>query len=255
MMIVDLPTVDSTNLEAKRRIASGAAVDGMVVTAREQTAGRARRGRGWSSPVGNLYWSLIRYPEAAWPPVWGLSMVAGLAVRDLARAALPASVPVGLKWPNDVLVDGAKVAGILLESGAQEDRPWVVVGIGVNLIAAPTEGLLYRATSLSAAGAGAIDRDWAVGTLAERFQVRLEAYLTDGLAGIRLAVLDNLLGIGGPITARVSEDGARDVSGTLHGLDEQCRAVIETASGETVAISAGDLFFGSGATPPADTDR
>lgn len=241
--IIDLDSVDSTNLEARRRIAGGA-TGGTIVTAWEQTGGRARRGRTWTSPPGNLYWSRIDYPAPGWPPVWGLSMVCGLAVLDLARAALPDSVPVSLKWPNDVLVGGAKVAGILLESGESDGRAWVICGIGVNLVSAPAGGLLYAATDLRSAGAREIDRDRAVTDLAGHFERRLEAYLTGGLPAIRTAVLDHLAGIGAPIVARITDDPDRDVTGILRGLDPQCRAEIETADGTVRAISAGDLFFG-----------
>ena len=242
--IIDLDSVDSTNLEARRRIADGVA-GGTVVTAREQTGGRARRGRVWTSPPGNLYWSRIDYPTPDWPPVWGLSMVSGLAVLDLARASLPDDVAVTLKWPNDVLVEGAKVAGILLESGETDGRPWVISGIGVNLVSAPTTGLLYAATDLRSAGAAEVDRDRAVTGFAAHFERRLAAYLAGGLPAIRDAVLRHLAGIGGPIVARISDDPDQDVAGTLRGLDAQCRAEIETADGTVRAISAGDLFFGA----------
>jgi len=241
--LIDLDSVDSTNLEARRRIAAGAA-DGTIVTAREQTAGRARRGRGWTSPPGNLYWTQVRYPTPGWPPVWGLSMVAGLAVHDLARDALPATVSVTLKWPNDVLVNGAKVAGILLESGEESGRAWVVTGIGVNLVSAPSGGLVYAATDLRTAGAVDLDRDRAVAVLTGHVARHVAAYLDGGLAEIRARVLAHLAGIGGAITARVSDDPADDITGTLRGLDAQCRAEIELTDGSVRAISAGDLFFG-----------
>lgn len=240
--LIDLQTVDSTNLEAKRRIDAGA-VDGTIVTAREQTGGRARRGRVWTSPPGNLFWTVIHYPTPDWPPVWGLSMVGALAVRDLARAALPASVPIGLKWPNDVLVDGGKLAGILLESGDRDGRPWVISGIGVNLIFSPPTGQLYAATNLKSCGARDVDRDRAVRDLAVHFNRHLAAYLAGGLPVIREEILADLAGIGGPIVARVSDDSADDIAGTLRGLDAQCRAEITTADGTVRAISAGDLFF------------
>ncbi|MDF1792386.1 MAG: biotin--[acetyl-CoA-carboxylase] ligase [Thalassobaculaceae bacterium] len=248
--IIDLETVDSTNLEARRRIADGAA-DGTIVTAREQTGGRARRGRSWTSPPGNLYWTQIRYPTGDWPPAWGLSMVSALAVRDLARAALPAAAPIALKWPNDVLVQGKKLAGILLESGEQAGRHWVICGIGVNLVSSPPTGQLYQATDLQSSGATAIDRDAAVGDLAGYFSHHLAAYLAGGLPVIRDRVLTHLAGVGGPITARVSDDPGDDVTGTLRGLDAQCRAEIETADGTVRALSAGDLFFGPPPQPAA----
>ena len=240
--IIDLDSVDGTNAEAKRRLATAAA-DGTVVTARIQTAGVGRRGRTWTSPPGNLYWSVLHYPTPDWPPVWGLSIVAALAVLDLARQHLPDGVTVGLKWPNDVLVSGAKVAGILLESGEADAKPWVITGIGVNLISAPTGGLVYAATSLQAEGAVDVDRDRAVTALTTAFADRLDGYRAGGLAWARAAMLADLVGVGELIVARLSDDPAQDVSGILRGLDAQGRALIDTGPDGVQAISAGDLFF------------
>ncbi len=239
--LIDLDSVDGTNAEAKRRIAEGAP-DGTTVTARVQTAGIGRRGRAWSSPAGNLYWSMLHYPAPDWPPVWGLSMVAALAVLDLARTRLP-DAPIGLKWPNDVLVDGAKVAGILLESGETDRRPWVVTGIGVNLVSAPSGNLIYAATSLRECGAEDVDRDRAVTDLTRAFTGRFADYLGGGLAWARAEMLRHLVGIGEPIVARLSDDPDQNVTGVLRGLDDQGRALIETPQDGVRAVSAGDLFF------------
>src|SRR6185436_12611332 len=127
--LVALQSVGSTNDEAARLAAAGAA-EGTVVWAREQTAGRGRRGRHWASPVGNLYTSAIVRPDCPAARAAELGFVAALAVADM----VPAGRPVRLKWPNDVLVEGAKVAGILPESsiGADGQAEHVILGIGVN---------------------------------------------------------------------------------------------------------------------------
>lgn len=133
-MLVALDSVGSTNDEAAR-LADGGASEGTVVWAREQQGGRGRRGRRWASPPGNLYSSTILRPNCPAPRAAELGFVAALAVGDL----VPASRAIRLKWPNDVLIDGGKIAGILLESAiAQDGRvEHVVAGIGVNVAFAP----------------------------------------------------------------------------------------------------------------------
>ena len=109
--LVALASVGSTNDEAAR-LADTGVPEGTVVWSREQTGGRGRRGRHWASPPGNLYTSTILRPACAAPRAAELGFVAALAVADI----VPVGRPVRLKWPNDVLVDGGKIAGILLES-------------------------------------------------------------------------------------------------------------------------------------------
>ena len=132
--LVALPSVGSTN-DAALRLAEGGASEGTFVWAREQTGGRGRRGRSWVSPPGNLYCSTVLRPECPASRAAELGFVAALAVADI----VPAERRIRLKWPNDVLVDGGKIAGILLESSIGQDGlvEHVVAGIGVNVGFAP----------------------------------------------------------------------------------------------------------------------
>ncbi|MEC7571593.1 MAG: biotin--[acetyl-CoA-carboxylase] ligase, partial [Pseudomonadota bacterium] len=149
--VVVRPAVDSTNSEASRLLAAGAD-HGLVVRADCQSAGRGRRGRTWVSPPGNLYCSLLARPPISAPaPLATLTFVAALAVHQLVRAALPAARTVALKWPNDVLVDGAKVSGILLEGQHGGAGPAVIIGVGINLASHPA-GAPYAVTDLAAGG-------------------------------------------------------------------------------------------------------
>ncbi len=131
-------TIGSTSDEA-RRLAGLGADHGTVVWALEQIAGHGRRGRVWASPPGNLYGSVILRPDCALAAASELSMVAAVALGDTLAELLPHSDKVRLKWPNDVLVDGAKIAGMLLEcdTGADGRVDAVVLGIGMNLVSAP----------------------------------------------------------------------------------------------------------------------
>ncbi len=135
-------SVGSTNDEALR-LAQAGAPHGTVVCAREQIAGRGRQGRTWHSPPGNLYVSILLRPSVPPDRAATLSFVAALAVADTVDAFLPEGVRATLKWPNDVLVAGAKISGILLEYA--DDA--VVIGMGVNIEHAPT-GTPYRVTSV-----------------------------------------------------------------------------------------------------------
>jgi BirA family biotin operon repressor/biotin-[acetyl-CoA-carboxylase] ligase len=139
-----LRRTDSTNLRA-RALAIAGAPHGTLVTAVEQSAGRGRQGRGWSAPAGSsLLMSLVLHDP---PP--RLALVAGVAVAEVARTLDADRRAVGVKWPNDVLLDGRKVAGILVEGRPQER--WAVLGIGLNVALAPSDlgpSLAGRAASL-----------------------------------------------------------------------------------------------------------
>ena len=129
--------VGSTN-DLARRLAEEGEPEGAVVLARAQTAGRGRHGRIWSSPAGNLYVSVLLRPGRGLGETSALSLVSGLALADALAELGADGSRLKLKWPNDVLIDGAKVAGLLLESGgAGSTAAWVVVGSGVNLVSAP----------------------------------------------------------------------------------------------------------------------
>jgi BirA family biotin operon repressor/biotin-[acetyl-CoA-carboxylase] ligase len=178
-------SLPSTSDTARALAASGAA-HGTVIAARRQTAGRGRLGRSWVSPPGNLHASfLLRY---AIPPARQaeLGFAAALAVADLVDAHLDAGPRAQLKWPNDVLVDGQKIAGILLEADSAPADPFVVLGIGINLAHAPPN-LPYPVTSLAALGASPPAPEAALDRLAELLAARLAAWEQHGFAPIRAA--------------------------------------------------------------------
>ena len=140
-----LDEIDSTNEEARRLAAAGAAA-GTVVWAKRQTAGRGRRGRSWISEPGNLFTSLILRPHVPPARAAELTFVASLAVAQAVAGFLPGRI-ICTKWPNDVLVDGGKIAGILIESaaGTSGKVDWLVVGIGINVAHHPNDTEIGRA--------------------------------------------------------------------------------------------------------------
>ncbi|HEV2678476.1 MAG TPA: biotin--[acetyl-CoA-carboxylase] ligase [Aliidongia sp.] len=230
--------VGSTSDEAKALAAAGAA-HGTLVWAREQTAGRGRLDRQWQSPRGNLFTSCILRPDVTPARAAEIGFVAALAVAETVRTLLPAAVPVALKWPNDVLVDGGKVAGILLEaqSGPNGTVDWLVLGMGINIVAAPT-GTPYRAVALQPLGAVADARmvlELLYGALAER----LDDWRHGGFGGIRARWLALARGLGQPIEVR---QGDALVQGRFVDLDHDGALVLDTAEGPR-RITTGDVHF------------
>ncbi len=236
-----LDTVDSTNSEARRRAAHGEAGD-LWIRARTQTAGRGREQRHWESIDGNLFASLLLRPRCSVRHRPQLAFVAGLALFDTAEALGGAGVRdrLRLKWPNDLLLDGAKLGGVLIESvgtgGPAEGA--VVIGSGLNLASHPPETAL-TATSLAANGVPA-PADAAFGELAHATAHWLERWSEGaGWADIRASWAASALAERAPIRVRT---GADITAGTYGGIDEDGALILHTSSGETRKIMAGDVF-------------
>ena len=230
--------LDSTNDEAKRLADQGCA-HGTVVWADEQTAGHGRLGRPWHSPPGNLLVSVVLRPSVLAPRVAELGFVAAVAVAACVAQHLPPDAGVGLKWPNDVQVDGAKIAGILPEArsaGAVLD--WVVLGIGLNLAHAPA-GMPYPVTSLAAHGA-TVTPEQGLQTFLAHLEQWLRRWETEGFDPVRAAWLAHARGLGGAVTVQV---GDRQQHGVFHGLDADGAMLLATADGLR-RITAGEVAFG-----------
>ena len=238
--LIALGEAGSTNDEAKDRAARGAP-DGTVVWARRQRAGRGRRGRSWVSPPGNLYFSVVLRPDCEARSVAQLSFVAALAVFDLVDGLLPGRAR--CKWPNDVLVDGGKVAGVLLESalgpGGRVD--WVVLGIGVNLSSHPGIVGPIPSTSLAEVGGPTIAPVDTLSSVLAALAHRRQEWETQGFAAVRSAWLARAHGLGGPVTVT---NGERRLTGIFKGLDEEGALVLAQPGASPLSISAGDVLFG-----------
>jgi BirA family transcriptional regulator, biotin operon repressor / biotin---[acetyl-CoA-carboxylase] ligase len=231
--------IDSTNEEAKR-LASAGAPAGTLVWAGEQLAGRGRRGRGWASPPGNLYASLLLRPACPPAQACQLNFVAAVALAEAVSALLPAGAEVALKWPNDVLVRGAKVSGILLEASAALDRSvdWLVIGAGVNIVSYPTD-TPYPATSLQREGAATSAAD-VLRTFAESLLAWSETWRAQGFPPVRARWLASARGLGEPIEVRLERETLR---GRFSNLDESGALMLDMTDGTRRQITTGDLFF------------
>ncbi|MCZ8041280.1 MAG: biotin--[acetyl-CoA-carboxylase] ligase [Beijerinckiaceae bacterium] len=232
--------VGSTMEEARRALHQGDPGQ-LWIVARSQNAGRGRHGRQWSSPPGNLYASLLLVNpcEPALAPQLGF--VAGLALHDAAARVTGLAAPrLALKWPNDLLVDGAKCSGLLLEGESGAGRFAVIAGLGIN-IASCAEGTPYPASFLRAHRPD-VTIEATLAALAEAFAERFAIWQRPGGFGpTRQAWLERAAFLGQTITIR-PPSGA--VTGVFSGLDPAGRLLLETPGG-TRAFDAGDLFFGA----------
>ncbi len=238
--MVRLDTVDSTNDKAKHLAIAGAE-EGTLVWAGEQTQGRGRQGRSWHSPPGNLYCSLILRPAKPPGEAAGLSFVASLSICEALDEFLPRGAELRLKWPNDVLINGKKAAGILSESAAPGDgnAQWVVIGCGANITSHPTTGL-YPATDLIEEGCSVATVDAVLEAYLRRILDWLQKWRLHGFGPVRDAWLERAIGIGGPVRVRLEN---QEFEGVFADMDETGTLLVELADGETRKVTAGDVFL------------
>ncbi|BBI33235.1 biotin--[acetyl-CoA-carboxylase] ligase [Cohnella abietis] len=182
-----LDVVPSTQDEV-RRLADQGAAEGTLVIAEQQTKGRGRMGRSWASPKGKGIWmSLLLRPPVPLPLTPQLTLLAAVALSRGISRLVP--ITIGIKWPNDLLVNGKKISGILLESAAEDERlRYVIVGMGISVNLDPEdypEELLEKAISLKMASGAVIDRSELIAVILEEFERLYALYLEQGFAPIR----------------------------------------------------------------------
>ncbi|RWU21959.1 bifunctional biotin--[acetyl-CoA-carboxylase] synthetase/biotin operon repressor [Pseudomonas alkylphenolica] len=229
-------SIDSTNAQALRAINEGRAAP-FLVLAERQTAGRGRRGRQWVSPFAeNLYYSLVLRIEGGMRQLEGLSLVVGLAVMRALQSFGVADV--GLKWPNDVLVNNQKIAGILLELvGDPADVCHVVLGIGINVNMQASSDIDQQWTSVRLESGVAIDRNELVARLNQSLQRDLERHRQVGFTGFQQEWEQAHLWQGRPVSLIA---GINKVDGVVLGIDGQGALRLEV-DGVEKSFSGGEL--------------
>ena len=251
-------SIGSTSTEAARAATSGDAGD-VWFCALQQTEGRGRRGRAWQTAHGNLAASLLVVPDCDPSVSATLGFVAGVAMNRALSLLLPDAVVkqgidgadgqngsrIALKWPNDVLADGAKLSGILLEAQKRPDGGLaVVIGMGVNVVAAP-EGLPYPATSLRALGYD-ISAETVFAALSDAWVDTIEVWNSGrGIADILSLWREAAAGIGAEVA--VQREG-EVVRGVFETIDEAGRLIVRANDNRRIAITAGDVHFGATAS-------
>jgi BirA family transcriptional regulator, biotin operon repressor / biotin---[acetyl-CoA-carboxylase] ligase len=236
--VLRFDSLDSTNEEALRQLAAGSAPPLWIVAA-EQGRGRGRSGRVWHSPKGNLYASLLLRLDIPASVATQLSFVTGLAAHEAIAAHLPPETcpSLRLKWPNDVMLDGAKIAGVLIESLATPTGKGlaIVAGIGINCTSAP-EDTGRPVTSLG--------RDATPETVFPLLAAAMEHWLSiwnegQGFGDIREAWLDRALAINEAISVHLNGGAIR---GKFRGVDRTGGLQLETGPGVVITVNAGDIY-------------
>lgn len=229
---INIETVDftgSTNSDLLKRAADGAP-EGLWLRAKSQGAGRGRNSRDWVSPTGNIYASTIIRLNADDPPATNLAFVAAVALFDSLQAFIP-NKALKIKWPNDLLVEGAKICGILLERS--DDA--VIMGCGVNLAHSP-QNIDRMATSIAELVGTAPSADEFMPILAKNFARWLSIWRSEGFGKIRDYWLENAHPLGQKIAYG-------DDIGAFAGLSNSGACLLKLANGETISINAGDIFL------------
>ena len=236
-----LETLGSTNDEAARLALEGAP-SGTVVLADRQTEGRGRLGRRWQSKPGNLHASLVLRPNCSLQAASQLSLLAAVALVELLAERAPSDLDLKLKWPNDVLIDGGKVAGILLESvGTAQALDWLAIGVGVNRVSAPPDvrDAAFPPIGLEEAGGTPCDRHEFLSLLASNMATEESLFQRLGFGPIRKNWLRRAARLGEIITARTARE---EFTGRFETIDEAGQLVLETPKGQ-VRIPAADVYF------------
>jgi BirA family transcriptional regulator, biotin operon repressor / biotin---[acetyl-CoA-carboxylase] ligase len=237
---LDLLSAGSTNAEAMAIAADGDSGN-LWVTAGEQLAGRGRRGRVWTSPPGNLYASALLIDPAPLPRLGALPLVAAVAVRNaIAACGLSEAARLRIKWPNDILLNGAKCCGMLLESGTLPDGSLaVVIGCGINIVTHPKPGL-YPATALNREGIAATPATL-FAHLARSMKAALDLWGGGhGVPAVRDEWLVHAQGVGEPISVNLANGR---IEGLFEGIDADGVLLLRDRHNKIRPVSAGDLFF------------
>jgi BirA family biotin operon repressor/biotin-[acetyl-CoA-carboxylase] ligase len=224
--------LDSTNEEARRLAVAGESGP-LWIVAREQTAGRGRRGRAWVSERGNLFATLLT--RVAQPIAAQFAFAAGLAAAG-AVGAYSSRADVSLKWPNDVLLQNRKVAGVLLESLSQDT---LAIGVGINLAHHP-DGTEFPAISIAALAGTAPNPDDAMLHLATHLAAWYEVWQMNGFVPVRAAWLERAAGLHKPVKARLE---GREMEGVFEDLDQDGALLLRDPTGTLIRVTAGEVFF------------
>ena len=234
----------STQDEAKDRALDEAADEGLVIQALTQSEGRGRQGNSWTSPMGSLYMSILLRPLCTADLAGQISFVVALAVSAAMDEFLEGGHKKTLKWPNDILIDGKKVAGILLETELSPKGlvGHLIIGVGVNIMSAPEGRIALKEVSG--------ENRLAVHPFRDRVLHYLDTYYNawkaGGFAPIRKVWLEQAHGMGDKLTARLPN---REEKGIFKDIDEAGGLILEISENKQIVIRAGEIYFDEPESP------
>lgn len=222
--------VESTQTILKQKAIEDGAPEGVVVVATEQKSGHGRHGRSWHSPPGNLYMSLLLRPECPAVQIGQLSLMISLSVY---QAAGDVASGLEIKWPNDLLKDGKKCAGLILETELSGDQvDWLAVGIGVNVVDAPEEG--------SRMGAASVKLNDLKDLILEKIDQNYDLWRQGHFDEIRDKWLDAAHEVDTKMEIKL---GKQREQGYFHGLDDNGNLRLKSDDGNVRTVSAGDVYL------------
>lgn len=235
--ILSYEEIDSTNEEA-RRLAMGGGAHGAVIWAEKQTAGRGRQGKRWESPPGNLYASLLLRVTQPLELLPQLTLVAGMAMHEALSPMLQDSGKLELKWPNDLLWEDNKLAGILSETlHIKGSSYWAIVGVGVNIDNHP-EKVEWPATSLKKAGVEIVSAKIVLSRFLYQFACAYQEWEQSGFDAVRKSWTKHAWRSGKEMTVILPKG---EISGKMAGLSDTGALQLKTADGKTRAVTFGDV--------------
>ncbi len=244
--LLSYDVLDSTNEEAKRHADNGG-THGAVVWAHQQTSGKGRMGREWVSPDGNLYVSALLQPTCSLAERTQLAFLTAVSMLDTLEPILGKAGEVSCKWPNDILLDGKKIGGILLESFQTTNdfgrtQEWIVVGLGLNIMHHPESGMRYPATSLKAAGIELISAKIVLSRFVYNFIMRYDAWQEFGFSPIRECWEKAAFGMGEMVDVQVGDES---ISGIYESIDDAGCLMLRVNDEKVIPINASDVTFKS----------
>ncbi len=247
-MVIEKEATDSTN-DDLRTLAERGAGPLSCVWSHQQLKGRGRHGRVWVSPPGNVYCSLLFRPQPGWPPVPQLVYVVALAVHEALSQHLDADQSLSIKWPNDILLNGGKLTGMLLEAGpmARSHPPLpshIIAGIGINLRHAPEAAdALYPPTSLVAQGQIPPAPALLVQGLRQAVAINLQTWVASGFEPLRQRFLQRAHRLGQRVRLGTSADKQAYQDGIFEGIDQEGQLLLRCDDGSLKRLYSGDVLM------------
>jgi len=232
MNLIELETIDSTNIFAKKEAMLGAE-NGTIIWSHNQTGGKGRQGNEWVSKLGNLFMSIIFRPKVKSQDIYQLSFLTSVALFNVLKNILGENAEIKLKWPNDVLINEKKISGILLETESNVD--WVVIGIGLNINSSPD-----GAISLYDLGFKNFEAKKLLTLIFSEIEKLLVTWEDNGFSSIRDIWLENAYKLEENITARLHN---KSLNGIFKGLDENGCLQLLMNDASIKSISSGEIFY------------